>query len=390
MSLLEGQERVARSLLRRRVVWRLTGCMLLVFAAPCAWGQEPGDRATKYRQTVDRAIEYLLAQGERETGAVSKQGGTGVTSLCISAVLSHRPRAVEHPAVEKMLEFLTSNIRDDGGIYSVGSLHRNYETCLAITALSQANREGRYDEILQRAESFVKGLQWDQGEGIESSDPQYGGAGYGSHKRPDLSNTAFLIDALHELGRGGEDEAIQRALLFVSRTQNLESAANDTPFAAKVNDGGFYYTPAAGGESQAGKNPDGGLRSYGSMTYAGLKSMIYAGVDAEDPRVRAALEFIRRHYSVEENPGMGAAGLYYYYQTFAKALDAAGIEELVDADGTSHAWRRELVEQLAKTQLEDGSWVNTENPRWMEGDRALVTGYALLALASCEKEGQFP
>jgi squalene-hopene/tetraprenyl-beta-curcumene cyclase len=33
----------------------------------------------------------------------------------------------------------------------------------------------------------------------------------------------------------------------------------------------------------------------------------------------------------------------------------------------------------------DGSWVN-ENPRWMEGDPNLVTAYALLALAYCQKE----
>ena len=60
------------------------------------------------------------------------------------------------------------------------------------------------------------------------------------------------------------------------------------------------------------------------MTYAGLKSMIYAGVKKDDPRVKAAYEWVQKHYTLDENPGMGGNGLYYYYHTFAKALDAIG------------------------------------------------------------------
>ena len=48
---------------------------------------------------------------------------------------------------------------------------------------------------------------------------------------------------------------------------------------------GEEWEAAAGGQSQAGTTPNGGLRSYGSMTYAGLKSMIYAGVGPEDVEV---------------------------------------------------------------------------------------------------------
>ena len=115
----------------------------------------------------------------------------------------------------------------------------------------RANEKGQYDSTLDRAELFLKGLQWDEDEGA-SPKMAYGGAGYGSHERPDLSNTTFLIDALRELGNDAEDEAIQKALLFVKRTQNLPCHGNDTPHADAVGDGGFYYTPAAGGQSQAG------------------------------------------------------------------------------------------------------------------------------------------
>ncbi len=118
------------------------------------------------------------------------------------------------------------------------------------------------------------------------------------------------------------------------------------------------------------------------MTYAGLKSMLYAGVGPDDPRVKAAVEWIGKHYDLESNPGMGDAGQYYYYHTFAKALAAVGEETVVDEDGAKHDWRGELIVELASRQQEDGTWVN-ENSRWLEGDPNLVTGYALLALSYC-------
>jgi len=171
--------------------------------------------------------------------------------------------------------------------------------------------------------------------------------------------------------------------VFVSRSQNLESEHNSTKHAPKINDGGFFYTPAAGGSSQAGETANGGLRSYASMTYAGLKSMIYAGVDQDDLRVKAALSWIRKNYDVSENPGMGASGHYYYLHTFAKTLRALEIDEVQSADGQRHNWRGDLISELSRRQKRNGSWFNTRNTRWLEGDENLVTGYALLALSYC-------
>jgi squalene-hopene/tetraprenyl-beta-curcumene cyclase len=166
----------------------------------------------------------------------------------------------------------------------------------------------------------------------------------------------------------------------VNRCQNLESPANKTEFASKINDGGFYYTPAAGGDSMAGKDEaTGGLRSYASMTYAGLKSMLYAGVDKGDYRVKAALDFLSKNYSVSSNPGMGAAGLYYYLHTMAKALSLYGEAKFETVRGAK-TWREDILRQLRDTQNVDGSWRNPE-VRWMEGDPNLVTGYVLLTLS---------
>ncbi len=340
-------------------------------------------RQVALTRSIERGIEYLRTRGQAEDGSFSSESGTAVTSLCVAAILKNRPEAKNDPVIKKALAYIESHIRGDGGIYAEGSKHKNYETCIATTALVEANENGKYDSVLARAKTFIKELQWDEGEGITKEDPAYGGAGYGSHSRPDLSNTSFMIDALRNLGDDADDEAIQKALMFVVRSQNLAGQGNDTPHAETVGDGGFYYTPAAGGSSQAGNTDSGGLRSYASMTYAGLKSMIFAGLSPDDPRVEAALTFIRKNYDLESNPGMGTAGLYYYYHTFAKALSVAKIDVLDDSDGKPHVWRDELVKTLTAAQSEDGSWVNVKNDRWMEGNRNLVSAYALLSLYYC-------
>ena len=341
-------------------------------------------KAAELDATISKGIEFLTTKGQADDGSFSKASGTGVTSLAGYAMLRNGvPR--DNPAVAKAIEWVLSHRQVDGGIYVTGSTHRNYETSLAVLMLAEANQNGDYDDVLARADSFLKGMQWGVGENeVDVSDTAYGGGGYGRHERPDLSNTGFLIDALVAAGNDENSEAIKRALVFVSRTQNLETEHNQTKFASLNPDGGFYYTPAAGGNSQAGNTANGGLRSYGSMTYVGLKSMIFAGVGPDDKRVQAAKSWISKNYRLDQNPGMGASGQYYYYHLFAKALDVAGLDSITEPDGTEHDWRSELAAELAKRQRPDGSWINTDSERWLEGDANLVTAYALLALDYCK------
>lgn len=343
-------------------------------------GAEP-ESASQRTAVVEQGIRYLSQHGQAADGSFSSHTGIGVTALAATAMLENG-RTSRDPAVAKALQYLEKWVRPDGGIYRPDSLYRNYETSVAVLCFNAANDDGRYDDTIRRAELRLKGMQWDESEDIDVSHFSYGGAGYGKHERPDLSNTSFLIDALKACGNGPEDEAIQKALIFVSRCQNLETEHNTTPFATKIRDGGFYYTCAAGGQTKAEVTADGGLRSYASMTYAGLKSMLYAGVGPDDPRVAAATKWISKHYDLKSNPGLGDMGLYYYYHVFAKALDATGVAAFEDADGTKHDWRQELVAELASRQQKNGSWVN-ENSRWMEGDPNLATAYSLLALSYC-------
>lgn len=111
--------------------------------------------------------------------------------------------------------------------------------------------------------------------------------------------------------------------------------------------------------------------------------MIYAGLSQDDPRVKAAREWIARQYTVDENPGMGQQGLLYYYHTFAKTLSVLGVDQFEDAEGNQHDWRKDLAEKLFSLQQENGSWVNPAE-RWGEGDPHLATAYVLLALSHCD------
>ena len=119
--------------------------------------------------------------------------------------------------------------------------------------------------------------------------------------------------------------------MFISRCQNLKTEHNDQPWAGKINDGSFIYSAAAGGETKT-DSPPGDLPGYGSMTYAGVKSMIYCGVSKDDPRMKKAIEWLRRHYTVEENAGM------------PPALKHARIVLLLSHDGEvpRRSWRRQV------------------------------------------------
>jgi squalene-hopene/tetraprenyl-beta-curcumene cyclase len=366
----------------KTLCFALASCLL---AAPIL-AADVGPQPEKLKESRTAAINFLKT-AQADDGSWTSPEAPGISGLVAYSLLLSGVE-VDAPVMQKALKHLESFRQPDGGIYQPKSNHANYETSICILAFEAANKDGRYDKLLKAAEKYVRQLQWDETEEVDRTDVKYGGQGYGSNKdRPDLSNTAFFLEALEATGAQPDDPAVQKALVFLSRCQNLESEFNTTPAASKVNDGGFFYTPAIGGESKAGTTAEGGLRSYGSMTYAGLKSMIYAGLTPDDPRVKAAMEWIHAHYTVEENPGMGQTGAYYYFQVFAKALATLGKDYAEDAQGQEHDWRQELADHLFQEQQGNGSWVNSA-PRWYEGDPNLATAYALIALHYCEPKAK--
>jgi squalene-hopene/tetraprenyl-beta-curcumene cyclase len=368
---------------RRRFLGRSLGNLgvLGVVAGRFAWGQVPdADPARTREALIGRGVAFLRARQTPEGTWSPDRNEPGLTALAVTALLRSGRVTPDEPVVTRALEYLLQFADAEGGLAEAP--HANYTTAIALLAFqaAQAKGERRYDDLIASGQAFLKRMQWDQSEGKGPDDPFYGGAGYGGrNNRPDLSNTSYMIEALRETGLPPDDPALQKALVFVSRCQNLDSEYNDQPWAKQVNDGGFIYTAAFGGQSMAGEAEGGGLRSYAGMTYAGLKSMIYAGLTPDDPRVQGALRYIKDHYTLDENPGLGQQGLYYYYHTFAKAMALLSQPTFEDADGTAHDWRAELTAALAERQNPDGSWVNPVD-RFMEGDPNLVTAYSLLAL----------
>lgn len=341
-----------------------------------------GPDAKLLKSMREKGVNFLKTV-QSEDGSWTTNTQPGVAAMVCCGLEAAGVKG-DDPALQKGLKFLLNHLQKDGGIYHPESHHRNYETSLTVLALAGVEGKGEYQGVIKDAEKYLRSLQWDETKEIDKSHPSFGGAGYGGkNSRPDLSNTGFMLDALKAAGIKEDDPAMKNALIFVSRCQNLESEHNTTEFAAKVNDGGFYYAIAGSGASPAGKTADGGLRSYAGMTYTGLKSMLYAGLSKDDKRVKAAMTWIRKFYSVDENPGLGQSGLFYYYHVFAKTLATLDVDLFEDDKGVKHDWRKELTEALAQRQKDNGSWVNGSD-RWMEADPSLATAFALLALKYCD------
>lgn len=347
-------------------------------------------KKAQWDDVVDKAIGYLKsAQGE--DGSWSEKQSPGISGIVLTGMLRTGKVGSQDPTMEKGLKYIESLINPKAG-HIAGKAPRpqlqNYVTSVNVLALTSADRNS-YKAVVADAAKFLRGLQWDEGEGKQPGDDFYGGAGYDSKSRPDLSNTQLFLDALVAAGISKDDPAFKKARTFVTRCQNMKGEGNDQPWADKINDGSFIYSAAGGGQTKTQDKPsdDGGLPGYGSMTYAGIKSLIYCGVSKDDPRIKKALEWIRKNYTLDANPGMPEVrahwGLYYYYHTMAKCLDTLGYDEIEDAAGKKHDWRADITATLAKRQQADGSWRN-DNAHWMEADPNIVTGYALMALSHCK------
>ena len=361
-----------------------------------AWAadSEGSGKNVSLRHEVQRAIDRGLSwleDHQKPGGYWSDEDHPAITALALTG-FQHNPDKAERgsakEAIDKGYDYLLECVQPDGGIYNKAALF-NYNTAIGVMALLAAD-DPEYDPVIRRARQFLVNMQFDKGEKGKIDDPMDGGIGYGSNPDyPDMSNTMFALEALHlseylerdSAESGSADLNWEAAIQFIENCQNLpEYNEQEWVTGDDQNGGGFVYRP---GTSRAGKMQlDSGrtaLRSYGSMSYAGLLSYIYADLDRGDPRVQAVLQWLKSNYTLEENPGMGQAGLYYYYHTMTKALTVYGLQRLKTADGEVVHWRKDLALELFDRQREDGSWVN-DTGRWWENDPALVTAYVILSL----------
>jgi len=330
---------------------------------------------------IEHSIEKGLAfleKAQNSAGFWSSADYPALTGLALLGFINEPSGAIKAKLpsfVEKGLDYVVSCVKPDGGIYGKGLA--NYNTCVSLLALN-AVKTDKYADILHKARAFVIGQQNFYPKQDGKMNPYEGGIGYGDDgPHSDVSNTTLELQqdvpAAHDLNWDA-------AVAFLQRCQNVPKF-NSQPWVTgdPKNNGGFIYTPV---ESHADDVIDGKKtpRSYGSMSYSGLLSYIYADLQKDDPRVIAVCEWLRRNYSVEENPGMGSAGLFYYFHTMSKALSTYGDDELALEGGKTVNWRHDLALKLIDLQASSGSWVNDKSGRWWEKDPVLVTSYSVRAL----------
>ncbi|MSR44658.1 MAG: hypothetical protein EXS15_04775 [Phycisphaerales bacterium] len=355
---------------------------------------------TRLRATQDASGGWMVTKAAAGTDQPqpSSAASTAVTALALKAFAQAGALPATDPAAQKALTLIRQRVRGGDGFFSPdpsGGLG-NYVASAVVSGLAAVD-DPSDRPLIEEAVEWLTRAQWDQSEGVSPRMDWFGGSGYGKWGRPDLSNTQMMLDALHDAQVSADDPGVQRALVFLTRTQNLAATNPVAWVESGSQDGGFVYTPANGGESFASdaagegrygeKMPAGtprSLRSYGSMTYAGFKSLLYAGLTKDDPRVQAAFVWIRRHWTFAENPGLGQQGYYYFVHAMARALLASGQDQIMDNHDVIHSWRDELVAAIVARQRPDGSWINTAS-RWEEGDADLCTTYCVLALEEAIK-----
>ena len=366
--------------------------LIYLFVITFAWGEKPSNNLSiklEIERSLDLGLDWLSKEQNRSSGNWGLDEYPALTGLAVRSFLGHPSSQISRKygkSLSKGIDFIRSKVQSDGGIYGKGLA--SYNTSICMMALMQA-RNSEDDSIIQNARKFLVNQQSDFDRKGETDNVFDGGVGYGSRwAHSDLSNTHLAMEALFyakKTYKNTEQEIIDldwdAAISFVSKCQNLPSTNNEKWVSEHPEDrGGFVYFP---GSSMAGEieNPNGSiaLRSYGSMSYAGLLSFIYAEMDSKDPRVVAVKDWLIQHYTIEENPGMGPQGLFYYYHTMSKALSLSGITIIENEKGQKKDWRKELSLHLLNLQTKDGSWVNN-NGRWWERDPILVTSYALLTL----------
>ncbi len=369
----------------------MTGCLVGWLLTSVTGGAIlPPELEGEARAALNRGAIWLAEQ-QQSAGFWAVEDSPALTGLSMWALHQTDPAAYRS-AIDRAMIFILTSVQEDGSIWRKPTVQRkggglaNYNTAVCMTALHALNRPELLS-VVQKARTYLSKMQY--------LDPSVyrGGMGYDADQgRPytDLSNSYMAYEAMRltqdveDLRAAGEPKADldwKAAQEFLSQVQNLATVNTNYWISESADDqGGFAYSPGAGASTT---NAEGkvSLRSYGSMTYAGLLALIYAQVDAQDERVQSAKDWASRHWSLDENPGMGQEGLYYFFHVLTKTLAAAGDETLTLPDGRTVSWREEVVRKLIALQKPEGFWVN-ENNRWWEADPNLVTAYTLLALSA--------
>ncbi|NLB68302.1 MAG: hypothetical protein GX804_01250 [Lentisphaerae bacterium] len=357
----------------------IAATVIVAFSFIVSFAATPGETAAA---SISKGARWLV-EHQNEDGSFSNPQFPGLSGLALWAVVGSGDAEYSN-AVKKGGDFLISKVQPDGGIYSPvpgrqGGGLSTYNTAVCLTAIAATGRDD-ITEIVLNARTFLANSQ------LTGDDSFKGGFGYDINSpRPyaDLMNTHFVMEAMRRTqsyedkrpaGQKRADINWKAALDFAERLHNGPDTGE--------NAGGFIYSPAdakAGTAKTEGEKEKVVMQSYGSITYAGLLALVYCDLDKTDPRVRSTLDWASKHWTLDENPGVGDQGLYFFYNVISRSMSAVGFDSIPRDKGGEIKWAEELIVKVSSLMKEDGSWVN-KNGRFWENDPVLATAYSVLAL----------
>ncbi len=341
----------------------LTCCftiVTIVMNSSVCQAQNPGRRIVVNPETVqksiDRSVAFLLS-GQKDDGGWDDYTDYpgGVTSLVVLALLN-AGLPPDHPKVAAGLNYVRQR-----------PAQKTYSVALQSMAFCAAN-PSKYAAEIQRSAEWLVNSQSADGSWT------YGERG-GSNGDP--SNTQFALLALYEAQRAG-------AKLSRDDWKAVYSRSKDYWLKIRNKDGSFPYNA-------------GGNDIRGSMTCAGIASLVIVGSQLDDSEasangsiqccsesrsnnsiINAGLQWLTTNYNVRSNPGLGQFHLYYLYG-LERAGRMTGQRFLGD-----HDWYREGAEVLMSIQEPVTGRFDT--PYQGLGNAYSETSFGLLFLAKGKRQ----
>lgn len=342
----------------RPVAIRLVIIALLMAVTAANGVAQDGIDAAAVSRSIDRGVAYLR-KSQTERGGWTEYGGhsCGLSALCTLSLLNAGVSRDDPDMIRALRYLRTFEPRD------------TYSVALQTLVFCDVGAAGDLPRIRRNVQWLID----EQKTGVGDA-RRVGAWAYGRDRGSgDPSNSQFALLALGAaVDRGIEvdPETFQRALEYWKGRQ--------------LPGGGWSY---------------GGARATGSMTCAGIASIIIAegrlpagssqidgksikccgGSDSATNPVDDALEYLGNVFSVTVNPG-GQSLAYYYYMYALERVGRLSGRRFIGG----HDWYREGAERLVNQQDDfQGFWSGT-GP--IESNEDIATAFALLFLGKGKRQ----
>ena len=316
----------------------------------------PPARGDVTADQVERAIRRGVVFLKSRQAPDGSWHGEGMTAL-VSLALVTAGESPDSPAVARAFQAL---------LRAPETGHETYE--LGLKAMALASSPEKYGRALQSYALRLEGsqLKANQRNVTGSWGYRMTGGGFGAG---DNSNSQYALLGLHAAAEAG---ARIDPFIWLRARRYWENA--------QCRDGGWAYKsgPAFGGT--------------GSMTCAGISSLIISGARvsesrerlagdhvehcgdrSSDPALQAGLDWLGVHFDVRQNINSGGQWKFYYLYGLERAGRLSGLRYF-----GRHDWYREGAEELLRLQDPvTGTWRGVGS----EADPVLATSFALLFLA---------